>query len=178
MMDIRAERLNDIPAIYQVNVAAFGRKSEADLVDRLRGGGSTFSFVAVEGKQLVGHIFFSLVEIGQSRGSVEEADRMEDSGFLGLAPVAVLPDYQGQGIGSLLIRHGLQACERLGFKAVVVLGSPKFYPRFGFIPAKEKALSCEYPVPDEAFMVLELQKGALDGWVGLVKYRSEFNDLC
>ncbi len=176
-MEIRAERPDDIQVIYQVNVAAFGRKGEADLVDRLRGGGSTFSFVAVEGEQLVGHIFFSPVEIGQSRGSVEECDRRADSGFLGLAPVAVLPDYQRQGIGSLLIRHGLQAIEQLGFKAVVVLGSPKIYSRLGFIPAKEKQLSCEYPVPDEAFMVLELQKGALDGWVGLVKYRSEFNDL-
>jgi putative acetyltransferase len=58
-----------------------------------------------------------------------------------------------------------------------VLGSPKYYPRFGFIPAKEKRLGCEYPVPDEAFMVLELKKGVLEGCVGMVKYRSEFNKL-
>ena len=119
--------------------------------------------MAVEGEQIVGHIFFSPVRIEQRGYAVEKYDRKADSGFLGLAPVVVLPDYQGQGIGSLLIRHGLQACDRLRSKAVVVLGSPKFYPRFGFILAKEKGLSCEYPVPDEAFMVLELQEGALDG---------------
>jgi putative acetyltransferase len=177
VMEIRAEKSEDVKAIYQVNVTAFGRKSEADLVDRLRGVRSTFSFVVVESEQIIGHIFFSPVRIGQSGCSVNEGDSGDDAGFLGLAPVAVLPDYQGQGIGSLLIRHGLKECDRLGFKAIVVLGSPNYYQRFGFIPAKEKQLNCEYPVPDEAFMVLELKKGVLEGWVGLVKYRSEFNQL-
>lgn len=168
-MEVRAEKSEDVEAIRRVNVVAFGRKSEADLVDRLRGVASTFSFVAVEFEQIVGHIFFSPVAI--------EGECADDSLVLGLAPVAVLPDYQGQGIGSWLIQHGLKECARLGFKAVVVLGSPKYYPRFGFIPAKEKRLGCEYPVPDEAFMVLELKKGVLEGCVGMVKYRSEFNKL-
>jgi putative acetyltransferase len=168
-MEVRAEKPEDVEAIRRVNVAAFGRTSEADLVDRLRGIVSTFSFVAVEFEQIVGHIFFSPVAI--------EGECADDSWILGLAPVAVLPDYQGRGIGSLLIQHGLKECNRLGFKAVVVLGSPKYYPRFGFIPAKEKRLGCEYPVPDEAFMVLELKNAALEGCVGIVKYRPEFNNL-
>lgn len=168
-MKVRAEKPEDVEAIRRVNVAAFGRKSEADLVDQLRGVASTLSFVAVEFEQIVGHVFFSPVEI--------EGECADDSLVLGLAPVAVLPDYQRQGIGALLIQNGLKECARLGFKAVVVLGSPEYYPRFGFIPAKEKGLGCEYTVPDEAFMVLELESGVLESCVGTVKYRSEFSKL-
>ncbi|WP_445173053.1 GNAT family N-acetyltransferase [Microcoleus sp.] len=97
--------------------------------------------------------------------------------ILGLAPVAVLPKYQRQGIGTRMIREGLKECGRSGFPAVVVLGHPDFYSRFGFIPASRKSLGCEYDVPDEAFMVLELESGALQDCSGTVKYRSEFS-LC
>jgi putative acetyltransferase len=89
----------------------------------------------------------------------------------------VLPNYQRQGIGTLLIRQGLEDCAQQGFKAVVVLGSPAYYPRFGFIPAKAKELNCEYPVPDEVFMVLELERDALTDCTGIVKYQSAFNQL-
>jgi putative acetyltransferase len=172
-MKIQSDKPEDLAAIRKVNIAAFGRESEADLVDRLRGSASTLSFVAVESAQIVGHIFFSQVTMPDSGGSANAGDLL----VLGLAPVAVLPEYQRQGIGSLLIGHGLAECTRLGCKAVVVLGSPAYYPRFGFIPAKDKGLRCDYPVPDEAFMVLELASGALEGCVGMVKYRSEFDRL-
>lgn len=168
-MEVRVEKSEDIEAIRRVNIAAFGRESEANLVDQLRGIASTFSFVAIESEQIVGHIFFSPVVI--------EGEFANNLAILGLAPVAVLPDYQRQGIGSLLIPYGLEKCAQLGFKAVFVLGSPEYYGRFGFTPAKEKELRCEYKVPDEAFMVLELESGALEGCVGMVKYRSEFNKL-
>ena len=115
------------------------------------------------------HILFSPVAI--------DGIAADDLIIFGLAPLAVLPDHQRQGIGTLLIRQGLKECDQLGCKAVVVLGSPHYYGRFGFIPAKTKGLKCEYTVPDEAFMVLELESGALDGCAGIVKYRSEFNDL-
>ncbi len=167
-MEVRAEKPEDIDAVRQVNVAAFGRENEADLVDQLRGVASTFSFVAVESEQIVGHIFFSPVEV--------EGESADDLLILGLAPVAVLPDCQRQGIGSLLIQYSLEECARLGFQAVVVLGYPEYYPRFGFTPAKKKGLKCEYTVSDEAFMVLELESRALKGCVGTVKYRSEFNE--
>lgn len=168
-MEIRAEKPEDLEAIRKVNVAAFGRESEANLVDQLRSAASTSSFVAVESEQIVGHIFFSPV-------AIEGA--CNDSLFiLGLAPIAVLPEYQRKGIGSLLIQHSLEECTRLGCKAVVVLGHPEYYPKFRFVPAKEKGLRCEYTVPDEAFMVLELERGALQGCSGTVKYRSEFNQL-
>jgi putative acetyltransferase len=176
-MEIRAEKLEDIEAVRRVNIKAFRRESEANLVESLRDITSTLSFVAIKSEQIVGHIFFSPVAIAG-----ECADNLL---ILGLAPVAVLPEYQGQGIGSLLIKHGLKACDypsgtlrdRSCVKAVVVLGSPKYYQRFGFTPAKEKGLRCEYKVPDEAFMILELESGALKNCTGTVKYRSEFKQL-
>jgi putative acetyltransferase len=167
-MEVRAEQIEDVRAVRDVNLVAFGRANEADLVDRLRGSASTFSFVAVESDRIVGHVFFSLVEIV---GACPK-----DLLVLGLAPVAVLPNYQRQGIGSSLIGHGLEQCARLGFQAVVVLGSPAYYSRFGFMPAHHKGLGCEYAVPDEAFMVLELASNALAGCIGTVKYRSEFSE--
>jgi putative acetyltransferase len=168
-MDIRTEKPEDIAAVRNVNIAAFGRENEANLVDRLRGIASTFSFVAVQSDRIVGHIFFSLVTV--------EGKCSKNLSILGLAPVAVLPNYQRQGIGTLLIREGLKECGRSGFQAVVVLGHPDFYSRFGFIPASRKSLGCEYDVPDEAFMVLELESKALQDCSGTVKYRSEFS-LC
>lgn len=168
-MEVRAEKPEDVEGIHKVNVAAFRRENEANLVDHLRGVASTFSFVAVESEQIVGHVFFSPVAI---------AGECADNLFvLGLAPVAVLPSYQRQGIGTLLIQHGLKECDWSGCQAVVVLGSRQYYSRFGFIPAKEKGLRCEYLVPDEAFMVLELKSGALNGCTGIAKYHSEFNNL-
>jgi putative acetyltransferase len=167
-MEIRAEKLKDIAAVRSVNIEAFGRKYEADLVDRLRGVDYTFSFVAVESEKIVGHIFFSPVEI--------ERKCTDNLFILGLAPVAILPSHQRQGIGSLLIRYGLEACLRSGCKAVVVLGNPEYYSRFGFICAREKGFKCEYKVPDEAFMILELENDALARCSGIIKYRSEFKE--
>jgi putative acetyltransferase len=135
----------------------------------LRGIASTFSFVALPSDRIVGHILFSPV--------VVEGKCSSNLSILGLAPVAVLPEYQRQGIGTLLIQQGLEECRRSGFHAVVVLGHPDFYSRFGFIPASRKSLKCEYDVPEEAFMVLELESGALEDCSGTVKYRSEFS-LC
>jgi len=168
-MDIRTENPEDVEAVRNINIAAFGRENEANLVDRLRGSASTFSFVALLSDRIVGHIFFSPV--------VVEGKCSRNLSILGLAPVAVLPNYQRQGIGTLLIRQGLKECARSGFNAVVVLGHPDFYSRFGFIPASRKSLKCEYDVPDEAFMVLELESGALEDCSPTVKYRSEFS-LC
>ncbi len=167
-MDIRAEQAEDLEAVRQVNIAAFGRDNEANLVDRLRGRASTLSFVAVQSEQIVGHIFYSPVSIaGQCA---------DNSLVLGLGPIAVLPQYQRQGVGSRLLQHSLEEATRLGYKAIVVLGHPEYYPRFGFTPASKKGLGCEYEVPDEAFMVLELEPGALAGCVGTVKYQPEFNE--
>jgi putative acetyltransferase len=167
IMEIRAEQLEDRDVVHQVHVAAFGRENEADLVDRLRRVASTLSWVAVDLDRVVGHILFSPVTI--------EGEGEKEGLILGLAPVGVLPEAQGKGIGSFLIRRGLEECGGLGVAAIVVLGAPRYYRRFGFKSAKEQGLRCEYEVPDEAFMVLELVQGALKNCVGIVRYRSEFS---
>jgi|SRR5687767_5623184 len=169
MIIIRPETCEDRAEVHQVNELAFGSPSEANLVDKLRPvADPQISLVAVSEGQIVGHIFFSPVSVESNASGAET---------LGLAPMAVLPEFQNQGIGSQLVRAGLQECRRIGCDVVVVLGHPDYYPRFGFVPAKQKGLSCEYPVPDEVFMVTELKPGGLNGRRGLVKYRPEFNDV-
>jgi putative acetyltransferase len=165
MMEIRAENPEDFEAIRTVNIAAFGQENEANLVNRLRGVSFTFSFVALQADQIVGHIFFSPVSV--------EGECPKDLLILGLAPLSVLPKYQRQGIGSSLVQHSLKECAR-SCSAVVVLGHPEYYPRFGFVSAKEKGLRCEYSVPDELFMILEMESGVLQGCSGTIKYRGEF----
>lgn len=168
MIIVRAESAEDISAVRRVNEMAFERKEEADLVDRLREAARPhISLVAESGARVVGHIFFSPVTL--------EAEAPTFA-IMGLAPMAVLPEYQKQGIGSQLVREGLKECMRIGFYVVVVLGHPDYYPRFGFVPASRKGLRCEYPVPDEAFMVRELKPNALPVG-GLVKYRPEFGEV-
>jgi putative acetyltransferase len=148
MLLIRREEERDQAGVFRVNELAFGRPGEAQLVDALRKGAQpTISLVAEQASQVVGHIFFSPVTI-EAAGGVSMA--------IGLAPMAVLPDWQRQGIGSQLVRAGLEACQRLGQNVVVVLGHPEFYPKFGFVPAAHFGLRCEYPVPDDVFMVAEL----------------------
>jgi putative acetyltransferase len=91
--------------------------------------------------------------------------------------MAVLPRYQRQGIGSRLVRKGIKECQRINHNIVVVLGHPEYYSRFGFNPAKQKGLHCEYGVPDEAFMMAELIPDALRGRQGLVKYHPVFKNV-
>ena len=163
MVQIRKENKDDFPQVYRVNALAFEGETEAELVKKLRKVESYIALVAeIEGK-IVGHISFTPV-------TVED----EQTTFLGLAPMAVLPDFQNQGIGSKLVRESLKICAEKGFTAVFVLGHPAYYPRFGFEPTRVKGFTCEYNAPDEAFMVLELAAGALKGIQGLVKYRPEF----
>jgi putative acetyltransferase len=94
-----------------------------------------------------------------------------------LAPISVLPEYQRQGIGAQLIRSGLELCRRLGHEMVVLVGHPDYYPRFGFVPAKALGIECEFDVPDEAWMILELKQGALAGRTGRVKFQPEFREV-
>ena len=169
MLIIRAETEADHPAVHEVNERAFGRAGEAELVNALRRNAQPqISLVAELDGRVVGHIFFSPVSIES------EASRFT---ALGLAPMAVLPEFQNQSIGSQLVRRGLEACRSMGHDVVVVLGHPGYYPRFGFVTAKQKGLSCEYTVPDEAFMVAELKEGALADRRGVVKYRPEFSSV-
>ncbi|MDV2991132.1 MAG: N-acetyltransferase Eis [Chroococcidiopsis sp. SAG 2025] len=169
MMIIRAEAVEDYTNIFKVNKLAFGREDEARLVDNVRqlaNFNPKLSLVAIEGDRLVGHILFSEIAIVSPQGEVTA---------LALAPLAVLPQFQNQGIGSQLVRAGLKQCQILGYKIVIVLGHPNFYSRFGFAPAINKGLRSPFSVPDEIFMVLELVPGALIGVSGMVTYSSPFD---
>ena len=167
MIAIRLEELEDHADIRRVNELAFGQTMEADLVDALRKSARPYiSLVATVEKRIVGHIFFSPVSIESDSGRFTA---------IGLAPMAVLPEFQNQGIGSRLVNEGLKKCRELGHSIVVVLGHPNYYPRFGFVPAHLRGLRSEYDAPDDTFMVLELNVNALAGRRGLVKYHPEFN---
>jgi putative acetyltransferase len=164
--DIRAETAADEPGVRRVNELAFGRASEADLVDALRRAlPSAISLVAVEEFDVVGHVFFSPVTVESAHGAFDA---------LALGPLAVLPDRQNEGIGAALVRAGLEECLRRGERVVFVLGHPRYYPRFGFRPSKPLGIDCEYDVPADVFMVAELEPGALAGRRGTVRYRPEF----
>lgn len=167
-MLIRAEKESDRDAVYAVNDSAFETSAEARLVNALREQARpVVSLVAEEGAQVVGHILFSPVTLS---GHPELK-------LMGLAPMAVSPEKQKQGIGSALIRAGLEQCRELGFVAVVVLGYPEYYPRFGFVPSSKFGIDSEYEVPDDVFMVLELQPGSLSGKMGKIKYHAAFANV-
>lgn len=167
MMTIRAERPEDVALIHQIHVQAFGRAEEANLVDALRRNGkATFSLVAEDNGRVVGHILFSPVVLETPEGAING---------LGLAPLAVTPERQNEGIGSLLVEVGLSHCRQAGCPFVVVLGHPDFYPRFGFVPASRFRIKSEYDVRDEVFLLAELQQGLLLGVTGTAKYTNEFN---
>jgi putative acetyltransferase len=164
-MIVRSERSGDIAAIRGVNLAAFETAVEADLVDALRMQASPIvSLVADDAGSIAGHILFSPVTLSGS----------PDLKIMGLAPMAVVPARQRGGIGSALVSAGLDACMRLGFGAVVVLGHAGYYPRFGFVPASRFGIVSEYDVPDDVFMAIELEPGALKGASGTIRYHSVF----
>lgn len=167
VIEIRNERLDDYLAVREVNELAFGRTAEARLVDMLRAANKALvSLVAVDQSRVVGHILFSPVTVAKAP---------ENFRGVGLAPLSVLPEFQNKGIGSKLVREGLEACRRQGYQAVVVLGHIEYYPRFGFVSAKDYGLDNEYDAVD-SFMVMELQEGVLKRMHGLVKYAPEFRD--
>ena len=169
MVTVRHEGPGDRAVIRSVNARALGQPAKAELVSALRERGQiTLSLVAVQEGSIVGHILFSPVTI--------ESDNANHPA-IGLGPTAVLPELQRQGIGSLLIKAGLEECRKVGHERVVLLGHAEYYPRFGFIPASQYGVRCEYDVPDEVFMALELRKGAYRGKVGTAKYQPEFNEL-
>jgi putative acetyltransferase len=167
-MRIRPQTAADDGAVRQLNETVFPTPAEADLVERLRAAAEpVISLVAEDDGAIIGHILFSPVALAA------------DSGFLALAlgPMAVLPGRQRQGIGSALLRIGLDECSRLGCRAVFVLGHADYYPRFGFVPASRFGIHSQFEVPDEVFMALELAPGALDGKAGAMRYHEAFDAL-
>lgn len=169
MIAIRPESVHDIPQIHDLNVAAFGQPEEAAIVDKLRERcPDILSLVAEDDGSIVGHILFSPVTL-ESGGMT--------FGGMGLAPMAVVPGRQREGLGSMLVREGLKLLRERQCPFVIVLGHPDYYPRFGFERASKYGLTCQWPgVPDEAFMVLELAQHTLCDKRGVARYRDEFDD--
>lgn len=174
---VRPERPGDEDAIRRVHLVAFsyggGRdgSGEARLVDLLRASDAWvagLSLVAEDAASggIIGHLLFSKAIIETGAGDVET---------LALAPLAVLPGHEGSRAGTRLMRHGLAEARRLGFRSVIVLGHPKYYRRFGFVPAGRFAIEAPFPVPADAWMALELEPGALAGVAGRVRYPAAFD---
>jgi putative acetyltransferase len=167
-VQIRPEQPADIAGVRAVNQAAFPTSAEADLVDALREQAAPIvSLVADDDDAIVGHILFSPVSL---LGHPELT-------IMGLAPMAVLPERQRRGVGSALVRTGLERCTQLGCQAVIVLGHPTYYPRFGFQPASRFGIGSEYDVRDEVFMALELEPGILRGKSGTIRYHTAFAEV-
>jgi putative acetyltransferase len=175
-MRLRAERAADRVDVRRVTELAFGQPDEADLVERLHEARAALVALVAEldepGEQergVVGHVLFSPVSVlGRA------AEQAAEVRIAGLAPLSVLPEHQSRGVGSALVRAGLARCGELELAAVVVLGHARYYPRFGFRPAHELGLSCEYDVPAGVFQALELTPGSLRGVAGVVRYHSAF----
>lgn len=166
-MFMRFEEELDSGAIWQLNLRAFGQGDEGALVDALRAEGHVrLSLVAEEEGRIVGHILFSRLEIRTVDGVVEA---------LALAPMAVEPDRQRQGIGSALVREGLRICREQGHRIVVVLGHEGYYPRFGFSAQAAEPLRCAWSGPH--LMALELVPGVLQGVQGELVYAGPFLTL-
>jgi putative acetyltransferase len=166
MIQIRPEAPGDQDGIRRLNLAAFDSEDEANVVDRLRSSCEEYlSFVAVQDGDILGHILFT-------PATVDGCDAVG----MGLAPMAVSPASQRRGIGSRLVRHGLEHLERTGCPFVIVLGHPEYYPRFGFEPASRYGISSQWDgIPDEAFMVLRFDPGGLPKEGGVARYRREFD---
>jgi len=167
MIEIRKEEFKDHDAVHHLNLIAFDNGPEAGLVDKLRSSCKEYlSFVAVEDGSVIGHILFT-------PATVEDCSAVG----MGLAPMSVLPSQQRKGIGSRLVRYGLEFLSNAGCPFVVVLGHPEYYPRFNFELASKYQLRSQWGgVPDEAFMIMVFDSGALPKTGGIARYRDEFDD--
>jgi len=169
MIEVREERQKDIQAIREVNTRAFGQTTEASIVDALRKNcPGILSLVAVDNGRIVGHILFS--------PAVIECEGRNVAG-MGLAPMSVLPESQHRGIGTALVSAGIGLLRERQCPFVIVLGHAGYYPRFGFERASHYAIRSQWEgIPDEAFMVLMLDRPAMQDISGIARYRAEFDD--
>jgi len=169
MSAVRPERPDDVDTVHRINEAAFGSPEEANIVDALRVAcPDAISLVAVDDDEILGHILYSPVHVATAGTPLQG---------MGLAPMAVRPDRQRQGIGSMLVRAGNEVVRQRDYPFIIVLGHPEYYPRFDFVPASRHGLTCQWDgIPDEAFMVLILDKVVMAGVSGTAKYRDEFDE--
>jgi putative acetyltransferase len=165
---IREEVPVDIPAIRKVNERAFNQPQEAGIVDELRKKcAGLLSLVAEDDGVIIGHVLFSPVTVAADPGGVVG---------MGLAPMAVVPQRQREGVGSVLVVRGLELLKAKRCPFVVVLGHADYYPRFGFVPASTFGIKCQWEgVPDDVFMARVFSDEILKKINGVVRYRREFD---
>lgn len=172
-INIREERPEDHSSVFELIEKAFRNEKYSDhqehfLVERLRKSEAfvpKLSLVAVVENSIVGHILLTEIDI-------KTADHKIKS--LALAPVSVLPEFQGQGIGGKIIQTAHQIARDLGYQSIILLGHEKYYPKFGYRPADEFGISLPFDVPKENCMAIELQPDALKNIQGAVVYPKEF----
>lgn len=168
---IRPETPADYGRIGAIHESAFGQPHEARLVEAIRAAPDfqpQRSIVAERDGELVGHVLLSPIVIRNGQQAFAA---------LALAPVAVVPGWQGRGIGSMLVRAAIEQARAAGDAHIIVLGEPGFYRRFGFEPASRWHVRAPFDVPDEAFMVLSLTEAGMDGVAGTVEYPPCFLDV-
>lgn len=168
MIEIRQENQKDYEEVYMVVKTAFETAehsdgNEQDLVVALRNSDSfipELSLVAVKDDKIVGYILFTKIKI-------------ENHEEIALAPLAVLPEYQKQGIGSMLIEQGHKIAKKLGYHYSIVLGSENYYPKFGYIPATQYGIQAPFDVANKNFMAAKLNDTDIE-ITGVVQYAKEF----
>jgi len=158
----------DLSDVLHVEKQAFGNDKGSEIVGLVNGLLSDpsamplLSLIAVNDDQTIGHILFTKARITYSKESISAAI---------LAPLAVIPDAQSQGVGGQLIKEGLKLLSESGVELVFVLGHPEYYPRHGFKPAGALGFEAPYPIPDEhanAWMVQELRPGLIGSVSGKI----------
>ena len=167
---IEAETETDYDQIRKVHIQAFNGEAEATLVEKLRTTPKyirELSLVARHRNQVIGHVLFYPIKIKTNKKKCDS---------LALAPVSVIPKFQNRKIGTTLIQKGLEKAKKLGFKSVIVIGHPEYYPRFGFQTASKYGITAPFKVPDNALLALELQKNALKNCNGTIRYPTQYNE--
>lgn len=167
-MFIRQEEIKDYKIVYSVIKKAFSCAQHTDgnehnLVDALRSSKAfipELSLVAEINGKIIGHIMFTKANI-------------DNNVVLALAPLSVLPEYQKKGVGTALIKEGHKIAKKLGYGYSIVLGSEKYYPKTGYLPANRFGIKPSFDVPEENFMVYKINKDAFNIH-GIVKYAKEF----
>ncbi|MCD0480476.1 N-acetyltransferase [Chryseobacterium sp. LC2016-29] len=169
----RQETQDDFQEVFELNRKAFGQQNEAKLVNALRNNLNIFipelSIVASKNNAIIGHILFTKINIKNDDETLNES--------LALAPMAVLPEFQKNGIGGQLIKHALDTAKILGYQSVIVLGHEDYYPKFGFEPAEKWNIKAPFDVPSNVFMAIELVKDGLKNISGTVIYPKEFETV-
>lgn len=167
---VRPETAEDIRAIDVVHISAFGGEAEAQLVSALRESTTynrELSQVAELGGRIVGHVLLTRVPLRKEG---------EEKHVLALGPMSVVPSQSHRGIGSELINASIKLAKEKGYGAIVVLGHPEYYKRFGFVQARDLQVTCNLPAPEDALTVMEIVDGNLAGG-GHVEYPEPFVSL-